>query len=349
MKNIPKNNWHEISEDATRQYIDAKSVFAAHEKACQEAAEVRGGMYWKHHGQTSYLIRTSARNSQKSLGPRSAETEAIYQKFTARKADAEQRLTDLSIELVRHQRMNRALHVGHAPKLLVEILSRITKAGLADYFTVVGTHALYAYEAAAGVRFSDDALATRDVDLMWDVRKRLSFVTQMNRQEISMLKLLQKVDPTFRIRHDQSYTAVNSSGFEVDIIRREICGDDPHPIQLTDSADDFYVVPIDRLDRLQSGRRFSEMIVASTGHMARMNTVHPLLFAAHKHWMSELESREPLKKRRDLLQANLVQELVEQYLPHLTDTTHAPCSSFLEGVTQLGSDQSSSDLLRLIR
>ena len=317
MKNIPKNNWREISEDATRQYIDARSVFTAHEKACREAAEVRGGMYWKLQGQTEYLIRTSTRNSQKSLGPRSAETEAIYQKFMARKTTAEQRLADLSTELIRQQRMNRALHVGHAPKLLVEILSRITKAGLADYFTVVGTHALYAYESAAGVRFQDDALATRDVDLMWDIRKRLSFVTQMNRLETSMLKLLQKVDPTFEIRHDQSYTAVNSSGFEVDIIRREICGDDPHPIQLTDSDDDFYVVPIDRLERLQSGKRFSEMIVSSSGHMARMNTVHPLLFAIHKRWMSEQESRDPLKRRRDLLQADLVQELAEHYLPHL--------------------------------
>lgn len=317
MANVPKNNWREISEDATRQYIDARSVFTAHEKACREAAEVRGGMYWKSQGQAEYLIRTSTRNSQKSLGPRSAETEAIYQKFIARKTTAEQRLADLSTELIRQQRMNRALHVGHAPKLLVEILSRITKAGLADYFTVVGTHALYAYESAAGVRFQEDALATRDVDLMWDIRKRLSFVTQMNRLETSMLKLLQKVDPTFEIRHDQSYTAVNNSGFEVDIIRREICGDDPHPIKLTDSDDDFYAVPIDRLERLQSGEKFSEMIVSSSGHMARMNTVHPLLFAAHKRWMSEQESRDPLKRRRDLLQADLVQELAEHYLPHL--------------------------------
>ena len=317
MKNIPKNNWIEISEDAARQYIDARSVFTAFEEATQAAVEVRGGMYWKAQGRTDYLIRTSTRNSQKSLGPRSAETETIYQKFTVRKTEAEQRLADLSTELVRHQRMNRALRVGHAPKLLVDILSKIFKAGLSEYFTVVGTHALYGYEAAAGVRFRDDALATRDVDLMWDVRKRLSFVTQMNRLDSSMLNLLQKADPTFRLRGDQSYTAVNSKGFEVDIIRREVREHDPHPVRLTDGDDDLFAVPIDRLERLQSGKKFSEMIVSATGSMARMNTVHPLLFAVHKRWMSEQESREPLKQRRDLLQADLVQELVDQYLPHL--------------------------------
>lgn len=327
MQIIPKNNWLEIGEDAARQYIDARSVFTAYEDAVREAAEVRGGMYWKAQGRTDYLIRTSTRNSQKSLGPRSAETETIYKKFTARKIAAEQRLADLSSELVRHQRMNRALHVGHAPKLLVDILSSICKAGLDEYFTVVGTHALYGYEAAAGVRFQEDALATRDVDLMWDVRKRLSFVTRMGQLEITMLKLLQKVDTTFRLRTEQSYTAVNSKGFEVDIIRREIRGDDPHPLRLTDSVDELFAVPVDRLERLQSGKRFSEMIVSTTGHMARMNTVHPLLFAAHKRWMSEQESRDPLKRRRDLLQADLVEQLVDQYLPHL--------SGLLQGQHQL--------------
>jgi hypothetical protein len=255
-----------MSEDAARQYINARSVFTAYEEARQEAAEVRGGMYWKSQGQTDYLIRTSISNSQKSLGPRSAESEAIYKKFTTRKTMAEQRLAGLSAEMIRQQRMNRALHVGHAPKLLVEILSRIAKAGLAEHFTVVGTHALYAYEAAAGVRFKVDTTTTR-----------LSFVTQVDRLDV--LNLLQRAAHTFTIRQDQSCIAVNSRGFEVEIISGEICK------ELT--------------ERLQNGNGFSEMVVASTGHMARMNTIQPLL------WTSE-------QGFRDLLQA-----LVEQYLPHL--------------------------------
>lgn len=273
MKSVPNNSWCEISEDAARQYINARSVFTAYEEACQEAVEVRGGMYWKSQGQTSYLIRTSIKNSQKSLGPRSAETEAIFQQFTTRKTMAEQRLAGLSTEMICQQRMNRALHVGHAPQLLVEILSRIAKAGLTDHFTVVGTHALYAYEAAAGVRFMVDAMTTR-----------LSFVTQVDRLDV--LNLLQKADHTFAIRKDQGCTALNSRGFEVEIISGRICG------ELT--------------EQLQNGKRFSEMVVASTGHMARMNTIHPLL------WGPEQKACNQLKQRRDLLQA-----LVEQYLPHL--------------------------------
>lgn len=36
----------EQAADTLRQYIDAVSVFEAHEEALAEAAHVRGGMYW---------------------------------------------------------------------------------------------------------------------------------------------------------------------------------------------------------------------------------------------------------------------------------------------------------------
>jgi hypothetical protein len=73
----------DIGNDARRQYIDAQATFTAREEATRRAAEVRGGMYWKQQGKAEFLIRTSPRNVQKSLGPRSAETEAIFKKFKA--------------------------------------------------------------------------------------------------------------------------------------------------------------------------------------------------------------------------------------------------------------------------
>jgi hypothetical protein len=102
---------------------------------------------------------------------------------------------------------------------------------------VVVTHALYANETVAGVRFDANVTATRDIDLLWDVRKRMSFWTQMGRLDSSFLALLTKVDSSFRIRPirqvRQRYTAVNAEGFEVDILRRMRAGDDPHPIKIS--------------------------------------------------------------------------------------------------------------------
>lgn len=59
------------------------------------------------------------------------------------------------------------------------------------------------------------------------------------------------------------------------------------------------------------------MIVTSNGSMARMNIVHPATFVAFKRWMSTQTEREAMKRRRDALQADAVQELLGKYLPQL--------------------------------
>ena len=306
--------------DATRQYIDAVATFEAYEDALAEAAKVRGGMYW-HKGPVSapddaYLVRTSASGSEKSLGRRSPETEAMYASFRQRKEMAAERRDGLKASLLKQKRMNRALRVGRVAPIIVDILNRLAATRLGEHFRVVGTHALYAYESAAGMTFEDDAVATRDIDLLWDVRKRVAFATALSKVDVSMLGVLQKVDPTFRIRDSQKYTAVNKDGFEVDIIRRVQVGDDPHPIRLSDEDDDFWVAQAPRAQELLDSAQFSAVIVATNGAMARMNTLEPMAFVRFKQWMSALPERDPLKRRRDALQAKAVDEVVQEYLPH---------------------------------
>lgn len=309
----------ELPDDVMRQYIDASAAFSAYEEALAEAAQVRGGMYW-HKGPSSapdqfYLIRTNNRGGEKSLGPRSPETERIYESFIERKYAADQRLAGLKVAIAKHKRMNRALRVGRVAPIIVDLLNRLAAAKLGEHFRVVGTHALYAYEAAAGVRFEEGALATRDIDLLWDVRKRVAFSTALSRIDSSMLGVLRKVDPSFRIRNSQKYTAVNQDGFEVDIIRREQSEDDPHPLRLSDDEDDFWVAQAPRAHALLDSPPFSAVIVASNGGMARMNTLAPLNFVRFKQWMSNLPDRDAKKKRRDALQATAVEQIVREYLP----------------------------------
>jgi hypothetical protein len=310
----------ERPDDATRQYIDAVATFEAYEEALAEAGQVRGGMYW-HKGpaaapENAYLVRTSASGSERSLGPRSPQTEALYASFHQRKELAEVRRDGLKAALVKHKRMNRALRVGRVAPLIVEILNRLAATSLGEHFRVVGTHALYAYESAAGVTFEDAAVATRDIDLLWDVRRRVAFATALSKVDSSMLGVLQKVDPTFRIRNSQKYTAVNKDGFEVDIIRREQVSDDPHPYRLSDDEADFWVAQAPRAQELLDVPQFSAVIVATNGDMARMNTLEPMAFVRFKTWMSALPQRDPLKRRRDALQAKAVEEVVREYLPH---------------------------------
>lgn len=315
MKNTLKNKITELPGDATRQYINARSVFTAYEEASKKLKEVRGGMVWREQNGSDYLIRTSPASAQKSLGPRSEKTEIIYHDFISRKELATERIRDLRSELEKQRRVNKALRVGRAPDMLVDILNRLVESGVSEYFTVIGTHALYAYEAAAGIMIHDpDALATIDVDLLWDVRKRIKFISRMDDIGTSFLGLLKKIDRTFERRDGQLYTAVNSKGFEVDVVRRSKTGDDPHPVRLTDAENELYAVEINRGDLLLNCSKLTEIIVSETGKMARMNTVTPKMFVKVKRWLVGQDDRDKLKKRRDMLQADIVEHLIEAYL-----------------------------------
>jgi hypothetical protein len=311
-----------ISNDAARQYIDARQAFLALREAQLEARQVRGGMYW--HGQSDSLIRTSSRGAEKSLGKRTPKTETIYADFMSRKTILSQRVDDLKSQVRRHERVSKALYVGRIDPIVVELLCRVDSAQLTEFFHVVGTHALYAYETAAGVRFDADVTATRDIDLLGDVRKRMSFWTQMERLDSSFLTLLKKVDTSFKLRTGQRYTAVNSEGFEVDILRRMRQGNDPHPIKISERTlgeravdqpselEDFSVVQAARAGILLDAPSFETVIVDRNGRMAMMRTVQPQVFVKFKRWMSGLTDREPIKRQRDAAQARAVQTLLDE-------------------------------------
>ena len=108
----------ERSNDATRQYIDSVSAFTALEEATHDASKVRGGMYWHKAGiagKPDYLVRTSASEGKKSLGIRSHETEAIFEKFHSSKKLVQDRVEGLKQANLTNTRLNRALTVIQRP------------------------------------------------------------------------------------------------------------------------------------------------------------------------------------------------------------------------------------------
>lgn len=64
----------------------------------------------------------------------------------------------------------------------------------------------------------------------------------------------------------------------------------------------------------EARKRALETIVSVTGRMAVMRTIAPTVFVAFKRWMAELEARPPGKRRRDKLQADIVQQMLDEQL-----------------------------------
>ena len=310
-------NYLPISDNAARQIIDASTIWAEYLKARASAQPYAGGMYWKKEGGYEYLVKTYARNRQERMGARSTQTEKIYEEFHTHKAAKEARLGSLAAALNETQRQNKALKAGRTPEIVVALLNAVREAGLEDHFIVVGTHALYAYEAAAGVRIIPGALATQDVDLLWDARKRLQFVVDLARDAGSVLAVLKRADSSFRRKSEegQNESAVNDKGFEVDFIRREVEDGDPHPFRFSADEEDLWPVRAQRASLLAQSPVFVHPVISATGGMATMRTVDPQTFVEFKQWMAEhAKSREPVKCRRDLHQAKIVQELMDKGL-----------------------------------
>ena len=66
-------------------------------------------------------------------------------------------------------------------------------------------------------------------------------------------------------------------------------------------------------NQLLSGRRFDQMVVSTRGDMAMMRTVHPLDFVRVKTTISASKQRDPLKRPKDSLKAQIVQYLPDEY------------------------------------
>lgn len=304
-----------LPETALRQLIDSTTVFGEFSRVQTEARQYSGGMYWKRQGDYEYLVKTQPDGRQNRIGARSAETEATYDKFTKRKQQVENRLRSLRAALKDAERLNKALKVGRVPSPVLAVMQAVEDAGLGEHFTVVGTHSLYAYETAAGVRIVQEALATQDVDLLWDARKRARFLTDLKSLETSMLGVLQKADPTFQRKEGQNETAINARGFEVDFLRRQPEGDDPHPFWFSDDEGDLWPVQAVRASVLTTAPRFEHVVVSATGRMVLMRTIAPQTFVEFKRWMADKAPHRPaVKKRRDLRQAEIVQTLLDQGL-----------------------------------
>jgi hypothetical protein len=305
-----------LPESTVRQVIDSTTVFIETRRVRAQAMPYAGAMYWKREGDHEYLVKTRPRQrSQERLGARSEQTERIVADYSARKQALEGRLASLQVALTEAERMNKALKAGRTPNLVVSLLNVLDEAGLASHFTVVGTHALYAYETAAMVRVVPGALATQDVDLLWDARKRVQFITDLARLDSSMLKVLQRADSSFERKEGQNETVINARGFEVDFLRRQPEGDDPHPFRFSADEGDLWPVQAVRASVLTSAKRLEQPVISTTGRMALMHTMAPSAFVQFKRWMAGSAPHRPEpKRRRDLLQADTVQELLDQSL-----------------------------------
>ena len=307
----------ELSDNQRRIYIDTSQVYEAYLAAFKKNLSSKGGMHWKKAKGRQYLFRTRDRyGNGKSLGPRSPETEKILADFRRSKQQAKERLASIRTRLKEQARFCKAALIQRVPRVVTSILRLLEQHRLLGRdILVVGTNSLYAFEAAGGVFFDNPIMATSDMDLLWDLRGRLSLVSDTDSDRVGIMDILRKVDRSFEPSSTNKYRAVNRNGYMVDLIKpipKPIWRKEPTRIG---GPDDLIAAEIRNLKWLIASPKFSQTVIGEDGFPATMVTPDPRAFALHKLWLSEQDDREPVKKRRDQNQALAVFQLVIQYLP----------------------------------
>ncbi len=304
-----------LSPDQARNLVDTRQAYEALLGA-ESMLDRRfsGTMQWRKRAASDYLYRIHSRGGkrvERSIGPRSAETEAAFAAFREGRARAADAVAGLRERLERIAPVNVALGLGRVPDVVARIIRRLDENGLlGEAIAIVGTNAIFAYEAAAGVQVEGGLLATTDVDIALDARRSLTLAGRMLPD--GLLGMLRKIDDSFHPRRDGHYRAVNRGGFMVDLITAE-----PRNAlrrratwRLSVGVEDLAAAEIGKLQWLTEAPRFTAVAIAQNGLPVRMVAADPRFFAAHKLWMAERGDREPEKRGRDRLQAQAIAALL---------------------------------------
>jgi hypothetical protein len=305
----------ELDSEQRKIYINSCQVYQAYMDEVRASYQFHGGMRWKKTGDKEYLFKTRGGNGfGKSMGVRSPETEAIFDQFHERKDNHKERFASLKDSLVRQARLCVAVNINRMPKIPAQILRQLDKEGvLGKGISVLGTHALYAYEASAGVIIDNDIMETMDVDLLYNAQKKLKLSAEMAHS--GLIGLLKKIDKSFEIPSDGHYRAINNRGFMVELVKKT--PEPPFKIEsqfISNRKDDLKAAEMDGLKWLNSAPAFHKMAIGEDGFPVELVVPDPRYFALNKLWVSQQLDRDPVKKPRDYQQAKVVANIALNYL-----------------------------------
>ena len=329
----------ELNNDQRREAVNSRQRYDAWRNARAKLDQFKGSMVWAPDNGEQYLIRSAydpktGLRRQKSLGPRSQETEKLKVQFDSGREAAKQRLAELEETLDRQASINRAIGLGHMPLIAARIVRALDAGGfLGKGIRIVGTNAIYAYEATAGVLVEAGLTSTEDIDLLFDARRQIGLATSMPVSERNLMSVLRRVDRSFE-RDQNTFRAVNRDGYLVDLIKPA-----PAPPWKNeadnvsgDAGEDLNATGIEGLDWLQNCPIFEAIVIDERGMPLRLFVPDPRAFAIHKLWLSERSDRPAVKRKRDRGQAEVVGQIVAGYLTHLPyerrDLTSIPQAIF---------------------
>ncbi|MGR3570661.1 GSU2403 family nucleotidyltransferase fold protein [Brevirhabdus sp.] len=320
----------ELDARSVRERVDMAQIWEAWlEAEARRRHSFAGYLDWEERSGREYLY-SRKKGVVRSVGRRSPETERVRDAFHAGREKNAARLAQLGGEMNRQAAVLRTLGLGRLPVPAARILRAIRLAAPAATTRVIGTNALYVYEAMAGVMFNAASTATGDIDILVDDRNRLKILTEDHEKPGLASLIHREVDRSFRPRGPRDFRLTNNEGYMVEFVRPE-----PRPIYrnmpgvASLAEGDVEPAPIGGLQWLVNAPLVETVVIDERGFPTPMRAADPRFWAAHKFWLAEREDRDPQKKIRDRQQALVLIDLIASKLPQLS--LHGEFKSMLPG------------------
>lgn len=272
---------------------------------------VPGRLAWKTVGDHDYLYRiVNGKGNGRSQGPRSTETEALFEAGQR----AQQSVDTLWPTLRQEGAIYRTLRLPRISSEAAALLREFDLHGLlGPSLMVVGTNALAAYEIEAGSRFASAAGvdSTQDFDLTWvSTESRQTTLSAIGAAPRTLIDVMKRVDSTYTINTERTFQVRNAAGYEVELLMpKSLEGTLPRNEPLTP-------IGLREQDWLLPGRRIQHVVCGLDGLPARLFVPDPRWFALQKLWLAQKPTRNPLKKAKDAKQGALLLSAIVERMPH---------------------------------
>ena len=289
--------FREFQDNQQRTLNRAVEAYQAYLEAVQASRPLKGGMHWKKVKGREYLYKYRDRYGHgSSLGPRSPHTERLWAEFGRQRREIAALLGARRQQLAEAARFCRAALIHRVPEPVTRILRYLPPGDLtAAPLMVIDTHALHAFEFAAGVFIG----TPRDSPLFAGAAQGLTLAAAAagvaGRRSCACCArrtALMKPSPATAARPSIKL------GFRVRLLRpptahsghRMVVRDAPGVTVPAESGD---------LAALMAAPKFSQVVIGRRGDPVTMVVPDPRALALHKLWLSQRQDREPADKERD--------------------------------------------------
>jgi hypothetical protein len=304
--------FREFQENQQQTLNRAVEAYQAYLEAVQASQPLKGGMHWKKIKGREYLYKYRDRFGRgHSLGPRSPDTERLWAEFGRQRQEMAARLGNRRQQVAEAARFCRAALIHRVPEPVIRILKRLATGDLAGApLMVIDTHALHAFEFAAGV-FID---TPRDSPFWAGAAQGLTLAAAAEVGPDQFLGRLRQADRSFQALPGQGFAAVNKTGFRVKLLRPPTARS-PQRLMVKDPPGGAAPAESGDLASLMGAPKFSQVVIGRRGDPVTMVVPDPRALALHKLWLSVQKDRGPVKQTRDGRQAAALAELILRYLP----------------------------------